>query len=75
MQYSELKTKLGEDFKPCRLQTTNGREYRILHPDCVMVGIQSLAVMDEDGLIAWVSHDHVVAIKEEPAKKPNENKR
>ena len=69
MDYTDLKQKLAEDFKPCRIETTNGREYDVPHPDCVLIGVQSLAVLDKDGYIAWVSHDHVVAIKEAPPKK------
>jgi hypothetical protein len=34
-----------------------------------MIGAQSLVVMREDGNIAWISPEHVVAIQEEPAVK------
>lgn len=73
MSIVEIRERLTDEFKPCRIETTNGREYLILHPDWVMIGSQSLAVMNKEGHIAWVAPEHVVAIREEPKK--NEAKR
>jgi hypothetical protein len=65
----------AEEFKPCRIETTNGREYPIPHSDWVLIGAQSLAILKGDGQIAWVAPEHVMAIREEPPKKSASKKR
>jgi hypothetical protein len=75
MSIAEIRLRLTEEFKPCRIETTNGREYSIPHSDWVLIGAQSLAVLKEDGQIAWVAPEHVVAIREESPRKSGAKKR
>jgi hypothetical protein len=75
MSIAEIRLRLTDEFKPCRIETTNGREYAIPHSDWVLIGTQSLAVLKEDGQIAWVAPEHVVAIREEPLNKAGTKKR
>jgi hypothetical protein len=59
----------GGGFRPFALLTSDGREYAVRHPELVLVGPRSLAVLDADGEIATVDPLHIVAIKDLRAKK------
>ena len=54
----------GGGFRPFALRTSDGREYSVRHPELVLVGPRSVAVLDRDGEIVTVDALHVVAIKD-----------
>jgi hypothetical protein len=56
----------GGGFKPFSVRTSDGREYAVRHPEWVLVGPRSLAVLDKDGEIATLDPMHIVAIKDLP---------
>jgi hypothetical protein len=56
----------GGGFKPFAVRTSDGKEYAVRHPELVLVGPHSLAVLDEDGEIATLDPLHVVALKDLP---------
>ena len=56
----------GGGFKPFAVRTSDGREYAVRHPEWVLVGPRSLAVLDKDGEIATLDPLHIVAIKDLP---------
>lgn len=51
-------------FRPFALRTSDGREYAVRHPERVLIGPRSVAVLDRDGEIVTVDALHVVAIKD-----------
>jgi hypothetical protein len=65
----------GGGFRPFALRTTDGREYAVRHPELVLVGPRSLAVLDRDGEIVTLDALHVVAIKDLRAKTNGGSKR
>lgn len=54
----------GGDFRAFALRTSDGREYAVRHPELVLIGPRSVAVLDRDGEIVTVDSLHVVAIKD-----------
>jgi hypothetical protein len=65
----------GGDFKPFAVRTSDGHEYAVRHPEWVLVGPRSLAVLDKDGEIATLDPLHIVAIKDLSPKKNGTSRR
>ncbi len=65
----------GAGFRPFTLRTSDGREYAVRHPELVLVGPRSVAVLDRDGEIVTVDALHVVAIKDLRARTNGRQKR
>ncbi len=59
----------GGGFKPFAVRTSDGHEYAVQHPELILVGPRSLAVLHEDGEIVTLDPIHVVALKDLPSKK------
>jgi len=56
----------GGGFKPFAVSTSDGREYAVRHPELILVGSRSLAVLDKGGEIATLDPLHIVALKDLP---------
>jgi hypothetical protein len=65
----------GGGFRPFALRTSDGREYAVRHPEWVLVGPRSLAVLDRDGEIVTLDPIHVVALKDLRVKTNGASKR
>jgi hypothetical protein len=65
----------GGGFRPFCLRTSDGNEYAVPHPEFVLIGPHSLAVLDADREIVTLDPLHIVAIKDLPAKKNGVSKR
>ena len=69
MTMDRLRQRLSGGVRPFLLRTSDGREYNVPHPEFVLIGRHSLAVLDKDWEIATLDPVHIVAIKDLPAKK------
>ncbi len=69
MNLERVKRRLTGGFKPFALRTSDGHEYLVPHPEFVLIGPHSLAVLDNDGEIVTLDPLHIVAIKNFSAKK------
>jgi hypothetical protein len=56
------------------LRTSDGHEYAVRHPEWILVGPRTLAVLDKDGEIATLDPLHIVAVKDLPSKKNGTSK-
>ena len=56
----------GRGFRPFCLRTSDGHEYNVPHPEFVLLGHHSLAVLDRDQEIATLDPLHIVAIQDLP---------
>ncbi len=54
----------GGGFRPFALRTSHGREYAVRHPELVLLGPRSLAVLDRDGKIVTLDALHIMALKD-----------
>jgi len=59
----------GGGFKPFSLRTTDGKEYAVPHPEMILVGPRTVAVLDDDQEIVDLDPLHIVAIKNLSPKK------
>src|SRR6266516_151445 len=75
MNIERAKPRLAGGFRPFSLRTSEGREYAVPHPEFVLIGRHSLAVLDADREIASLDPIHIVAIKDLPARKNGARKR
>ncbi len=75
MNIARIQQRVTKGLRPFALRTSDGREYAVRHPECVLVGPHSLAVLDADGEIGTLDPLHVVAIKDLRAKKNGSLKR
>lgn len=69
MNVEHVRQRLSGGSRPFSLRTSAGREYVVRHPECVLVGRHSLAVLDSDREIATLDPLHIVAIKDLPRRK------
>ncbi len=69
MNIARIQQRVVKGFRPFALRTSDGRQYAVRHPECVLIGPHSLAVLDADGEIATLDPLHVVAIKDLRTKK------
>ncbi len=75
MDLDHIRERLTGGFRPFLLLTADGREYPVRHPEFVMVGPRSLAVVDENGIIVTFDPWHIVAIKDLRRKSNGSRKR
>jgi hypothetical protein len=61
----ELKSKVsGDGFRPFAIRTTDGQEFEIPHPEFILIGKQSLAVLDKRGFIKNIDPLHIVSARD-----------
>jgi hypothetical protein len=64
MNLERIRQRFAGGFRPFSLRTSDGREYEVRHPECVLIGRHRLAVLDADKEIATLDPLHVVALKD-----------
>jgi len=60
----ELKKRLTGGFRPFAIRTTDGQEFNIPHPEFILIGKYSIAVLDKQGFINNVHPLHIVSARE-----------
>ena len=75
MTMDRVRQRLSGGFRPFSLRTSDGREYTVPHPEFVLIGRHTLAVLDRDREIATLDPVHIVTIKDLPAKKNGARRR
>ena len=61
---AELKKRLSGGFRPFAIRTTDGQEFAIPHPEFILIGKYSVAVLDKQGYINHLDPLHIVCTKE-----------
>ena len=64
MNVQELKKRLGGGFRPFAIRTTDGQEFVIPHPEFILIGKYSIAVVDKQGFINHLDPLHIVSARE-----------
>jgi hypothetical protein len=75
MNLERLRQRLSAGFRPFCLRTSDGHEYAVRHPELVLVGPRTLAVLDKEGEIVTLDPLHIVALKDLPGRKNGAAKR
>lgn len=70
MNLSDIRHRIrGGGFKPFAVRTSDGHEYSVPHPEFILIGPHSLAVLDLDGGIVTLDPLHIVGVKDLPPKR------
>jgi hypothetical protein len=64
-----IRRRLSGGFRPFYIRTSDGHEFPVPHPEFVLIGRQSLAVLDSDHEVSSLDPLHIVALKDLPSKK------
>jgi len=60
----ELKKRLSGGFRPFAIRTTDGQEFTVPHPEFILIGKYSVAVLDKQGFINNLDPLHIVSARE-----------
>jgi hypothetical protein len=60
----QIKLRLRNGFRPFALHLSDGRQFRIDHPEFILVGRGIIAVLREDDLVETVDALHVVSVED-----------
>ena len=69
MNLDQIKLRLHGGFRAFALHLSDGRKFNIPHPEFILLGRQTMGVLDEDREVAFLDPLHVVAIKNLPLQK------
>lgn len=75
MNMGRIRQRLSGGIRPFCLRTSDGHEYAVPHPEFILLGRHTLAVLDTDREVATLDPLHVVAIKDLPGEKNGASKR
>jgi len=64
MNLRELKGRLRRGFRPFSIRTTDGQKFAIPHPEFMLIGKYSVAVVDKEGYIRHLDPLHIVSAKQ-----------
>lgn len=64
MNIAELKKRLSGGFRPFALRTTDGQQFAIPHPEFILIGKYTIAVLDKEGFINNLDPLHIVSARD-----------
>jgi hypothetical protein len=60
----QLRKRLSGGFRPFAIRMTDGQEFVIPHPEFLLIGKYSIAVLDKEGFINNLDPLHIVSTKD-----------
>ena len=63
MNLDHIRKKLTGGFQPFVIRTSDGREFKVPHPEFITVGKYEVAVVGHDGHIDTLAPLHIVSVK------------
>ena len=64
MNTEQIKLRIRGGFKPFVLHLSDGRKFKILHPEFIMVGKGVVVVLREDDLVETLDSLHIVSVED-----------
>ncbi len=64
MNIQELRKRLTGGFRPFAIRTTDGQEFTIPHPEFILIGKYTVAVVDKAGFINNIDPLHIVSARD-----------
>lgn len=64
MSIAEIRKRITGGFQPFVIRTSDGREFKVPHPEFIMLAKYAVAVVDDDGDINTISLLHIASIKD-----------
>lgn len=59
-----IRRRLTDGFQPFLIRTSDGREFKVPHPEFIALGKYAIAVTDSDGVINTIALLHIASIKD-----------
>jgi hypothetical protein len=71
---AEIRKRMTGGFQPFLIRTSDGREFKVPHPEFVALGKYAIAVADDEGVINTIAILHIASIKDLAlrGRKPNQ---
>jgi hypothetical protein len=60
----DIRQRLTGGFQPFVIRTSDGREFKIPHPEFIALAPKAIAVVDDEGHINTVALLHITSIKD-----------
>jgi hypothetical protein len=64
MNTEQIRLRLRNGFKPFVLHLSDGRQFKIAHPEFIIVGKGVVAVLREDDLVETLDALHIVSVED-----------
>jgi hypothetical protein len=64
MNVEQIKRRLRGGFKPFMLHLSDGRQFKIPHPEFILVGRSIVVVLGEDDLVETLDALHIVSVED-----------
>ena len=64
MTAAEIRKRITNGFQPFVIRTSDGREFKVPHPEFIMLAKYAVAVVDEDGDVNTIAYFHIASIKD-----------
>ncbi len=64
MNTDQIRLRLRNGFKPFVLHLSDGRQFKVAHPEFIIVGKGIVAVLREDDLVATLDALHIVSVED-----------
>jgi hypothetical protein len=64
MDTGQIRLRLRGGFKPFALHFSDGREFKVPHPEFILVGKGVVAVLRDDGLVETLDTLHIVSVED-----------
>jgi hypothetical protein len=64
MNLDLIRKRVVGGFRPFVIRTSDGREFKVPHPEFIAVGKYAVAVVDADGDIDTIAALHIASIKD-----------
>ncbi|MBI4324036.1 MAG: hypothetical protein HY674_02105 [Chloroflexi bacterium] len=71
MNTEQIKLRLRNGFKPFVLHLSDGRQFKVPHPEFILVGKGVVAVLREDDLVETLDPLHIVSVEDLKRKSPS----
>ena len=71
MDLDQIRKRLTGGFRPFIIRTSDGREFRVPHPEFIAVGKYAVAVVDHDGYIDNIAPLHIASIRDLTGRRKN----
>jgi hypothetical protein len=70
MNTEQIRKRMQGGFKPFVLHLSDGRKFKIAHPEFILLGRQVVAVLDPDDLVETLDPLHIVSVEDIKQKHP-----
>lgn len=66
MDATEIRRRITGGFTPFIILTSDGREFKVPHPEFLAVGRYAVAVVDDEGFMNNIALLHIASLKDLP---------